>query len=787
MSARVNRDGCGLRLRTLLGDRNARVVGDASPSLVARTLLCFRSLAASSSSTLIRLACQVVVAAGLLAAANITVASQDAPRVLILHSNQRALPAQIVIEDTLRTAVPQAFGHPVEIHSEYLDSEWTDVDTYGASQAGFLRQKYGQRDIEVIVVDAIAALQFMSRYRDVAFPGVPVVHLAVASDRRELTTLPDGFVGHAEDNDPTPTLHLALRLHPEASRLVMIEGAGPTNVTWDRRMRRAAASLDRRIDVEYLVGLPTVEILRRVATLPKGTIVYTPGYFIDGAGEVTTPRQVSERIAAASSAPVYGAFDTTVGSGIVGGYVSPYEDQAKEAAVLVARLLDGTPPSQLSATVARRVPAIDWRQVHRWGIDERNLPAETSVRFHEPTAWQRYRAQIIAGIAIVALQAALIAALLFEVRARRRTGRALAESQKQMNLAASAARLSFWSWDTASGNVDVSRIWSRTKNRPPSAIAFKEIVGSTYPPDREPLQRAASRALTTGEELDVEYRVVDAAGAMRWIAARGRVDRGDAQRLRGVALDVTERKASELRAAQDRSALRHMSRISMVGQLSAAIAHQLNQPLAAILGNAETARKMLERERLDTTELQAICDDILSEDRRAADIIRRLSELYKRGDMQMNAVDVNELIGETLDLLRTELLVRQVTSIVELEAGLPPVEGSRVQLQQVVLNLALNAAEALNTVTDRERKLTIRTGSSGPCVLLYVIDNGPGIAADPLDRVFEPFWSTRDAGMGMGLAICQSIVTAHRGSITVANSDRGGAAFCVRLPVQQPS
>jgi C4-dicarboxylate-specific signal transduction histidine kinase len=535
-----------------------------------------------------------------------------------------------------------------------------------------------------------------------------------------------------------------------------------------------------------MIGLATAEVVRRVATLPGGTVVYTPGYFTDGAGEVTSPRQVSERIAAASSAPVYGAFDTTIGSGIVGGYVSPYEAQARQAAELVAKLLAGTPPSKLSSTVARRIPAIDWRQVRRWGIDERNLPPETSVRFREPTAWQRYRVQFIAGIAIVALQAALIAALLFEVRARRRTSSALAESQKQMNLAASAARLSFWSWDTTSGNVDVSRMWPRTKHRPPAAIAFKEIVESTYPPDREPLQRAASRALATGEEVDIEYRVVDAAGAMRWMAARGRLDRGDAHRLRGVALDVTERKASELRAAQDRSALRHMSRISMVGQLSAAIAHQLNQPLAAILGNAETARKMLDRDRLDTTELQAICDDILSEDRRAADIIRRLSELYGRGDMQMSAVDVNKLIAETLDLLRTELLVRQVTSIVELEPGLPPVEGSRVQLQQVVLNLALNAAEALTTVTDRERVLTIRTGSSGPCILLHVIDNGPGIAADPLDRVFEPFWSTRDAGMGMGLAICQSIVTAHRGSITVANSDRGGAAFCVRLPVPQP-
>ena len=320
------------------------------------------------------------------------------------------------------------------------------------------------------------------------------------------------------------------------------------------------------------------------------------------------------------------------------------------------------------------------------------------------------------------------------------------------------------------------------------ATAFADIIGSAYPPDREPLQRAASRALTTGDELDVEYRVVDPAGAVRWIAARGRVDRSESQRLRGVALDVTERKASELRAAQDRSALRHMSRISMVGQLSAAIAHQLNQPLAAILGNAETARKMLGRDRVDLAELRAICDDIVTEDRRAADIIRRLSELYKRGDMQMSAVDVNELVGETLDLLRTELLVRHVTSSVELQPALPSVEGSRVQLQQVVLNLALNAAEALGTVTDRERVLTIRSEANGAQVRLHVIDNGPGIAPDQLDRVFEPFWSTKDSRHGHGardLPVDRRRASRH--ASRPPTTPTAAPTFCVALPVRQPT
>ena len=616
--------GEALRLRALLWKWIADVSGDSWPWVSAPSSLPSRSFHSSGASKRALRLRWALVAACHLSAAGFAAPPEDVPRVLILHSNQRPVPAQIVIEDTLRADVPQAFGHPVELYSEFLDSEWTDLQTYGASQAAFLRQKYAPRHIRVIVVDAIAALQFMSQYRDLAFPGVPVVHLAVASDRIELTKLPPDFVGHPEDNDPLPTLQLALRLHPGTTRLVVIEGAGPVNITWDRRIRRAVAALDRRLDVKYLIGLPTAQILRQVAALPKGTFVYTPGYFTDGDGEVTSPRQVVERIAAASLAPVYGAFDTLVGSGIVGGYVSPYKDQAREAAVLVARLLDGTPPLELPNGVAHRVPAVDWRQIRRWNVNERNLPAETDVRFREPTAWQHYRSAIIIGIAIFALQAALIAALLFEVRARRRTTRALTESQKQMNLAASAARLSFWTWDASSGRIDVSRFWSRVKKRPRAATAFHEVIGSAYPPDREPLQRAASRAMTSGEELDVEYRVVDPAGTVRWIAARGRVDRGDSRRLRGVALDVTERKAAELRAEQDRSALRHM------------IAHLDDgpdlrrdrapaQPAAGrdprqCRNRAKDARTTIAR----PAELREICDDILSARiDRAAEIIRQ--------------------------------------------------------------------------------------------------------------------------------------------------------------------
>ena len=175
----------------------------------------------------------------------------------------------------------------------------------------------------------------------------------------------------------------------------------------------------------------------------------------------------------------------------------------------------------------------------------------------------------------------------------------------------------------------------------------------------------------------------------------------------------------------------------------------------------------------------------MTEDHRAAEVIGRLGTLYKRGDMKMEPLDLNELIRETLDLVRAELLTRHVTPVTDLAPSLPVIDGGRVQLQQVLLNLILNAADAMSGIEASERSFTIRTESTGADVRLCVVDHGSGIAAEDLKNMFDAFWSTKPGGMGIGLAICQSIVAAHHGRITATNNPEGGATFCVTLPVRQ--
>ena len=161
-------------------------------------------------------------------------------------------------------------------------------------------------------------------------------------------------------------------------------------------------------------------MLRRVGTLPPGTVVFTPGYFVDGTGEVSTPRASAERIAQASAVPVYGVFETQIGAGIIGGYVSQYEDEATQAGTIVVGLINGAAASEIPTTVATRFPMVDWRQIERWGVDQKSLPADTIIRFRESTTWDKYRVEISLAVAVLLLQAAMIALLLVERRRRRR-------------------------------------------------------------------------------------------------------------------------------------------------------------------------------------------------------------------------------------------------------------------------------------------------------------------------------------------------------------------------------
>ncbi|MEO8304353.1 MAG: histidine kinase, partial [Betaproteobacteria bacterium] len=340
-------------------------------------------------------------------------------RVLILFSNGRPLPGVVAIDSTLRRVVPQVVGHPVEIFDEFLDVEHFADAIDAETLADFLHLKYSKLTIGVIVAAGPEALRFALGYRDRIVPNVPVVHVNVTREELPAFDTPPNVIGWTVDLDPMATLEFATRLHPRATRLVLVSGASSTDRALERRIRNAVAGWKKPMQVTFLAGLPTTEVLRQLHALTEEAIVYTPGYYVDGMGNVSTPRQSVDQMALASGAPIYGPYDTFLGSGVVGGYMATFEDQTRHAGETVAALLAGTAPAAIATGSMRNTFMVDWRQIRRWGIDESALPPDSVVRFREPGVWAKYQWQIVTIALAIVLQSLLIASLLVQ-RGRRR-------------------------------------------------------------------------------------------------------------------------------------------------------------------------------------------------------------------------------------------------------------------------------------------------------------------------------------------------------------------------------
>jgi len=250
-------------------------------------------------------------------------------------------------------------------------------------------------------------------------------------------------------------------------------------------------------------------------------------------------------------------------------------------------------------------------------------------------------------------------------------------------------------------------------------------------------------------------------------------------------VDISERKQAELEATRQRNDLAHLARVTTLGELSSSLAHELTHPLTAILSNAQAAQRFLEGDDVDLSEVREILNDIVTEDQRAAEVIHRLRRLLKKGEPQnyCDDVDLNEVIGDVLKLMRNDLITQNVTVITDLAQDLPPVTGDRVQLQQVLLNLVLNACEAMTGNGSSKRQLLIASKLTKSAVRVSVTDRGGGIPEQKMEQVFERFFTTKKKGMGLGLSICRTIIDAHRGKIWATNDADRGATFHFRLPI----
>ena len=366
----------------------------------------------------------------------------------------------------------------------------------------------------------------------------------------------------------------------------------------------------------------------------------------------------------------------------------------------------------------------------------------------------------------------------------------LRESKEHIDLATKAAGLVVWTWD-----IPRDEVWLSSKDRAlfgfsqGEKLTAERILSVVHPEDRQLVRQLSEDALRTGREIENQYRVLLPDGRVRWVTRLGRIEfdaDGKPLRERGILMDISKGKHAELEAARQRHDLAHLARVTTLGELSSSLAHELTHPLASILSNAQAAQRFLDGDDVDLKEVSEILNDIVTEDERAGEVIHRLRSLLKKGEPQKYCdVNLNEVVQDVLKLVRNDLINQNVTAETDLAQNLPSIIGDRVQLQQVLLNLVLNACEAMADCASSERQLFIASKLEKSAVQVSVTDRGGGIPEKKIEQVFERFFTTKKEGMGLGLSICRSIIDAHEGKIWATNNADCGATFYFSLPIDR--
>jgi two-component system, LuxR family, sensor kinase FixL len=367
---------------------------------------------------------------------------------------------------------------------------------------------------------------------------------------------------------------------------------------------------------------------------------------------------------------------------------------------------------------------------------------------------------------------------------RRRAEDDLREAEQRVNLAVEAAELGLWLEDVKTGVI-----WATAKAREIYGFSADEEITSNkfqniiHSDDRDMVNSTLNRLIKEQSNLQAEFRIILPDGKIRWIRVQARgyyTPSGQMESLTGIASDISERRQAETEMAQLRVELAHLGRVTMMNEISSALAHEINQPLGAILNNASAARLLMSGDKHSPAEINEILDDIIGDTRRAGDVVRKIRGIVKQSDAQMEQMNVNALIMDTIAMVRTNISIAKITLCLDLQPEIKSVIGDHVRLQQVILNLINNAMDAMADMPNR--KLTIRSNMEGPdTVIISVIDTGKGFDNGAADKLFKPFFTTKKDGLGMGLRICRSIIDEHGGRIRAENNTAGGATVYFSL------
>jgi len=568
---------------------------------------------------------------------------------------------------------------PVEIDSETLNLSAVHDEQYVRNLIELYRVKYRASPPSLVVAIFPPAVRFLLDHRGDLFPGTPIIICFTEFLAEDLKQFPPNVTGVTTRLDYAGTVRLMSLLHPDMRQIAVIVGSSNVDAQREHEARKALGPFETRFKFIWLRGLPLRELTETVKALPPHTAILYVVQLGDRDGVSYVPRNVAQAVSAAASVPVYGLWDTLMGSGIVGGRLIPFEQQGVEAGKIARRILLGEVPAAIPIVrMERNGSVVDAGQLKRWNIDERLLPEGTRILNREHSLWEKHRNVILLAGSLIALQALWISVLL--------------------------------------------------RNR-------RKLQGA-----QDSLSKAHDHQMQTEE--------------------------------------LTRRLRTRLGAEEKQSNL---------GALAGRIAHEISQPLISIKNYAQAAKRYIPKDSTKVGKLAELLAEMEGEADRAGSIIQKIRTLLSSERVDAVPVDLDLVLKEVVTVMKPEVDAHGCRIDYSVTAPAPIVLADALQVQLVMVNLLRNAMEAAAFHDqNRDESVTISVGETADrMVQVSVADTGPGVPADETENIFESLYSTKESGMGVGLATCRTIIEAHGGRIWFTPNPAGGAIFHFTVPIAE--